>query len=41
MNKQTHKESMYSQGTNVGLDLVSVDPLNRIMDDMCDNKQSS
>ena len=39
--RQTNKKKACSQGTNVGLDLVSVDPLNWITDDTHSNKQSS
>ena len=38
---QTNKEKMCPQGTNVGLDLVSVDPLDWNTDDTCANRQRS
>ena len=41
MNKQAIKENMCPQGTNVGLDVVSIDPLDWIMDDPRANKHGS
>ena len=40
-NKQASKEKECPLGTNVGLDIVSIDPLDWIMDDLRANKHGS